>query len=89
MKSLFITEKTILTKREIEYLSMVALGFKNRMIADILFVSKSTVKKTLENIFKALNAKDRANAVAIAFMHKIITPDSLVEITKKFNINYF
>ena len=89
MKSLLVTEKSILTAREVEYLSMVAFGFKNRMIADILFVSKSTVKKTLENIFKDLNAKDRANAVAIAFVHEIITPESLETIAKKYNLFYF
>ena len=63
----------ILTSREIEYLSLVALGYKNLQIAQILSVSKSTVKKTLEKIFVKLKAKDRAHAVAIAFVHNIIS----------------
>lgn len=81
-------ENNVLTSREIEYLSLIALGFKNKMIADTLFVSKSTVKKTIENIFEDLNARDRANAVAIAFVHKIITPESLIQIMKKYELNF-
>ena len=61
--------KNILTNREMEYLCLVALGYHNNIIAKNLFVTRNTVKKTLEKIFKKLNAKDRANAVAIAFTH--------------------
>jgi DNA-binding NarL/FixJ family response regulator len=66
--------KKILTNRELEYLCLVALGYHNSVIAKNLFVTRNTVKKTLEKIFKKLNAKDRANAVAIAFVHNVITP---------------
>ena len=80
---------SILTGRETEYLSLVALGYKNLQIANILSVSKSTVKKTLEEIYRRLEAKDRANAVAIAFQHKIITGKTLTEIILRYNIyNY-
>ena len=51
-----------LTNRELEYLSLVALGYMNKKIAEKLIVTLSTVKKTLENIFRKLNANDRANA---------------------------
>lgn len=79
-------EDKALTFREIEYLSLIALGFKNDKIATTLCVTKSTVKKTLENIFRDLKAKDRANAVAIAFIHKIITPKSLAGIVKRYKL---
>lgn len=69
--------KRILTEREIEYLSLAGLGYKNCQIASILYVSPSTVKKTLELIFRKINAKDRANAVAIAFMHNILNTEIL------------
>ena len=75
------TKNNFLTTREIEYLSLVALGCSNKNIAKHLFVSYNTVKKTLENIFLKLGAKDRANAVTICFIHQLITPQSL---TKKF-----
>ena len=74
--------KTRLTFREIEYLSLAALGFKNKMIAQKLYVTKSTVKKTLEIIYRKLNAKDRANAVAIAFIHNILTVKILTQMSE-------
>ena len=73
-----------LTLRELEYLSLVALGFKNPVIAQILFVSFSTVKKTLESIFRKIKAKDRANAVAICFSHEILTVKSINEVFYKY-----
>lgn len=73
-------EASILTAREIEYLSLVAMGFKNIEIADILSVTNSTVKKTLENIFSKLNAKNRTYAVTTAFVHRVITSQKLSEI---------
>ncbi len=75
-----------LTNRELEYLSLVALGYMNKKIAEKLIVTLSTVKKTLENIFRKLNANDRANAVAIAFIHKIIDEKLLAETCIKYKI---
>ncbi|MCD7780905.1 MAG: helix-turn-helix transcriptional regulator, partial [Candidatus Gastranaerophilales bacterium] len=75
---------SILTDRECEFLCLAAMGFKNKQIAYILSVSKSTVKKTLENIFQKLFAKDRANAVAIAFIHDFLTPEKISLIRDKF-----
>ena len=63
----------ILTQREIEYLSLAALGYKNKQISKILFVSYSAVKKTFETVYRKLSAKDRANAVAEAFVLGILT----------------
>ena len=40
-------EKSTLTGRELEYLSLVALGYENKEIAKILSVTASTVRKTL------------------------------------------
>ena len=79
------TNKDILTSREIEYLSLVALGYKNNVIAQILSVTQSTVKKTLEKIFKKLKAKDRANAVAIAFAHNFISVQILYDFIENHN----
>ena len=62
----------VLTYRETEYLSLVALGNKNKKIAKYLCVSASTVKKTVEKIFEKLSANDRANTVAIVFFLDII-----------------
>ena len=78
--------KNLLTDRELEYLSMVALGYRNNIIAENLFVTNSTVKKTLENIYKKLNAKDRANAVMIALTNKILSSQTLYEFTESHNL---
>lgn len=76
--------KRCLTPRELEYLSLVALGFKNPVIAQILFVSFSTVKKTLESVFRKIKAKDRANAVAICFCHEVLTVKNINEVFYKY-----
>ena len=76
----------LLTNRQIEYLSLVALGLKNREIALILSVSESTVKKILEEVFKRLKAKDRTNAVTIAFIHHFLNVENLIEIINKYRV---
>ena len=80
------TNKDILTSREIEYLSLVALGYKNNVIAQTLSVTQSTVKKTLENIFKKLKAKDRTNAVTIAFVHNFLSVQNLYNFIENHNL---
>ncbi len=78
-----------LTARETEYLSLAAMGFNNNEIAHILSVTKSTVKKTLESVFQKLFAKDRANAVAIAFVHDILNAQILSNTVEKYKINQY
>lgn len=52
-----------LTKREIEILELLAKGFKNQAIADKLFISFSTVKKHIENIYSKLQLHSRVELV--------------------------
>ncbi len=89
-QTLFVLSKeaveSILTIREKEYLSLVAMGFKNHEIAAILFVSKSTVKKELESIFKKLLARNRASAVTIAFVHQILDNAILTKVFRKYKL---
>ena len=74
----------ILTEREIEYLSLISMGLKNHMIAEIMYVSFSTVKKTLEVIFRKLGAKDRTNAVVLSFEHKILDFEVIKRVRTKY-----
>lgn len=53
---------TILTAREIEILSMVAMGVRNEDIAKELFISPNTVKTHVYNIFKKINVPNRLQA---------------------------
>lgn len=55
-----------LTAREMEVLSMLALGKTNREIAGELFVTERTVKFHVSSILGKLNASNRTEAVSIA-----------------------
>lgn len=52
-----------LTKREIEILEYLSKGNRNQDIADQLFISRSTVKKHIENIYLKLQLKSRVELV--------------------------
>lgn len=52
-----------LSKREVEVLSLLAEGYSNQEIAEKLFVSLSTVKTHLQNLFVKLDVKRRTQAV--------------------------
>ena len=52
-----------LTKRELEILSLLAQGYSNQEIAAKLFVSLSTVKTHIQNLFEKLDVKRRIQAV--------------------------
>jgi DNA-binding NarL/FixJ family response regulator len=52
-----------LSPREIEVLEHLSKGLKNQSIADNLFLSVSTVKKHIENIFTKLQVHNRIEAI--------------------------
>lgn len=52
-----------ITARELEILTLIALGFSNREIATQLFVSENTVKTHCARIFDKLGAARRTQAV--------------------------
>ncbi len=52
-----------LSKRELEILGLLALGHSNQEIATQLFISLSTVKTHLQNLFEKLDVKRRLQAV--------------------------
>lgn len=54
-----------LTDREVEVLSYVAGGNRNRDIAEKLFISEETVKVHIKHVMEKLGAADRTQAVAI------------------------
>lgn len=55
-----------LTKKELDVLTVLAMGLSNVAMAEKLFVSESTVRTHLRNINSKLDAKSRTEAVSIA-----------------------
>ena len=55
-----------LTNREIDVLSHVAGGNRNRDIAETLFISEETVQVHIKHIMEKLGASDRLHAMVIA-----------------------
>ena len=62
---------TLLTDREIEVLHALTKGTNYKQISKELFISESTVKTHVNNIFTKLNVNDRTQAVLYALNHGI------------------
>lgn len=61
----------MLTDREAEVLYSLTQGINYKQIAKLLFISESTVKTHINNIFTKLNVNDRTQAVLYALHHGI------------------
>ena len=61
----------LLTDREIEVLHSLTRGINYKQISKLLFISESTVKTHINNIFTKLNVNDRTQAVLYALHHGI------------------
>ena len=58
-------QRSNLTAREHEILIWVSRGKTNSEVAAILWISASTVRKHLENIYAKLGVSNRAGAVGV------------------------
>ncbi len=58
-----------LTSREEEVLDMLTQGHNYKDVAKLLFISETTVKTHVNNIFQKLQVKDRTQAVLYALNH--------------------
>ncbi|MGP1412065.1 MAG: response regulator transcription factor [Peptoanaerobacter stomatis] len=56
----------MLTRREIEVITLLRKGYSNAKIGEVLYVSEGTVKKHLSNIFGKLDLYNRAEAMLFA-----------------------
>lgn len=61
----------LLTERETEVLKSLTQGVNYKQISKLLFISESTVKTHINNIFTKLNVNDRTQAVLYALKHGI------------------
>lgn len=65
-------EEISLSSREVEVLEQLSKGLSYTVIADHLFLSPSTVRKHIENIYKKLQVHSKIEAVQKARNHNII-----------------
>ncbi|NQD39367.1 response regulator [Glutamicibacter halophytocola] len=63
-----------LTRREREVFGLIALGRSNPEIAEDLFLSEATVKTHVGHILAKLEARDRVQAVVIAYQTGVVSP---------------
>lgn len=63
---------TILSKRQTDILKLIAEGMSGKDIGEHLFISTSTVKREIRNIFDRLGVNDRAQAVSEAMKRRIL-----------------
>jgi len=61
-----------LSTREREVLILICQGMKNKIIADKLFISETTVRHHLTSIFEKLNVTSRLELVVHAFKEKLV-----------------
>jgi DNA-binding NarL/FixJ family response regulator len=61
-----------LTTRECEVLDLMKHGFDNNEIANIVFISKHTVKAHVTSIIRKFNAKNRTNVIYLAQKNGLI-----------------
>jgi DNA-binding NarL/FixJ family response regulator len=64
-----------LSQREVDVIKLMARGYNNRQIADILFISEHTVKVHIRNIFRKIGVADRTNAVLWAIENGLVLKD--------------
>jgi len=56
-----------LTSREIQVLRLIAEGLSNEQIAELLVIAESTAKTHVKRILQKIDARDRAQAVVLAY----------------------
>ncbi len=63
-----------LTKREREVITLVAMGLRNKQIAERLFISDVTVRHHLTSVYGKLLVSDRFELMIFAYRHGLAEP---------------
>ena len=67
-----LSSPTILTRREIEVIRLLAQGMTNKQITDQLMISMSTVNTHVQSIYSKLGIASRSAATRYALEHHLI-----------------
>jgi DNA-binding NarL/FixJ family response regulator len=68
----------VLTEREREVLSLVAMGLSNDDISERLYVSPLTAKTHINRTMTKLGARDRAQLVVLAYQSGLVRPGDVL-----------
>ena len=66
------TMNSLLTERELEIITLIALEYSGKEISEQLFISTNTVETHRKNIIKKLNAKNTISLVKFAIKNNLI-----------------
>jgi DNA-binding CsgD family transcriptional regulator len=66
-----------LSAREVEVLNLITTGSSNQEIADRLVLSVRTVERHINNLYRKIEARGRADAVAYAVRHGMFATDGV------------
>ncbi|SNY28912.1 regulatory protein, luxR family [Paractinoplanes atraurantiacus] len=75
-----VSDKRALTNREWQVLKGIADGLSNADIGRMLYVSEDTIKTHARRLFRKLDARDRAHAVAIGFRRGLLRPEDMPDL---------
>ena len=64
----------LLTPREREVIALIGEGFKNKVIAERLFITETTARNHLASIFTKLGVADRLELALYAYRHRLVPP---------------
>jgi two-component system, NarL family, response regulator DegU len=67
-----LANHSLLSRRELEVIQLLARGYSNTKIAQSLILSRATVKNHLTNIYKSLAVSSRAEAITWAWSNGLI-----------------
>lgn len=70
-----VADEIILGRREKEVLNLIKNGYTNPEMAAKLNISVNTVDTYRKSLLSKLEAKNTADMVRLAFLHKLITAD--------------
>lgn len=65
--------QSMISAREVGVLQLISMGYSNKEIASLLFISKLTVETHRKNMVKRMGFKNAYQLVVWAFKEKVFT----------------